>query len=92
MNKLIIAAICLFIAGCAGSSFKYDNARKVEVGMTERQLTALMGKPYSVVSKGDTQIWIWSHANAFTGNSQAVSFIMKDGVVESLPTIPASFK
>ncbi len=90
-NKLIIAAACLLFAGCAGSSFKFDEARKVEVGMTEAQLTNLMGSPYSVVSKGDHQVWIWSHANAFSGNSQVVSFVMKDGKVSSLPTIPKSF-
>lgn len=79
------------IIGCAGTNFKYDSARKVQIGMTEDKLTELMGKPYSVVSKGDTQIWIWSYANALTGNSQSVSFIMKDGKVYNLPTIPASF-
>ncbi|MGZ5056681.1 MAG: hypothetical protein ACXWAT_17295 [Methylobacter sp.] len=90
-NKLIVAAVCLLFAGCAGSSFKFDSARKVEVGMTEGQLTNLMGSPYSVVSKGDHQIWIWSHANALTGKSQSVSFVMQDGKVISLPTIPKSF-
>lgn len=91
MNKIIMAAVCLLLVGCAGSSFKFDEARKVELGMTEAQLTNLMGSPYSVVSKGDRQIWIWSHANALSGTSQSVSFVMKDGKVVSLPTIPKSF-
>lgn len=87
---MILVAVLLMI-GCTGSNFKYDSARKVEVGMTEDQITQLMGKPYSVVSKGETQIWIWSYVNAFTANSQSVSFIMKDGKVYNIPNIPASF-
>jgi len=56
--------------------------------MTEQQVTKLMGRPYSVVSKGEEQIWIWSQANGLTGSSQSVSFIMRDRKVVSVPTIP----
>jgi hypothetical protein len=69
-----------------------DNTRKVEVGMTEQQVTELMGRPYSVTSKGEEQIWVWSHANALSGRSQAVSFIFRGRKVISVPTIPESFK
>ena len=91
-NKILIIAMSLAVVGCAGSRFSFERARQVEVGMNEEQLTKLMGKPYSVVSSGDTQTWIWSYANALTGGSKSVSFIMKDGKVESLPTIPKGFK
>jgi len=89
LSCLIAAAL---LSGCAGSRFKMANARKVEVGMTEQQVTKLMGRPYSVVSKGEEQIWIWSQANGLTGSSQSVSFIMRDRKVVSVPTIPDSFK
>lgn len=87
---MVAVALALLI-GCAGSSFKFDDARRVEVGMTESQLTQLMGKPYSVTSRGDTQIWVWVHYNGLTGGMNKISFIMKDGKVYSVPTIPKSF-
>jgi hypothetical protein len=90
-NKIIVAAVCVFFAGCAGSSFKFDDARRVEVGMTEAQLIDRMGDPYKKIGQKDHEVWIWSHANALSGNSQSVSFIMKDGKVIGLPTIPKSF-
>lgn len=86
---LIIAASVL-LAACAGTPFTFDEARQVKVGMTEQQVMDLMGRPYSVVSKGDSQMWIWSHASAF-GGSQVVSFELKDGKVITVPHIPGAF-
>lgn len=93
MLKLLTSiAIAAALAGCAGSNFSYDNARKVEIGMTEAQLVGLMGQPYSVASRGNEQMWIWSHANGFSGSSKAVSFKVIDGKVAEVPKIPESFK
>jgi len=88
------AAVCLVLAlsGCAGTSFSYDDARKVQIGMTEEQVTQIMGPPYSVVSRADGQMWIWSHANGMTGASRVISFRLMDGKVVEVPTIPTSFK
>lgn len=86
---LIIAAALLLVA-CAGTPFTFGDAAKVRVGMTEQQVTNLMGPPYSVVSKGESQMWIWSHATAF-GGAKSVSFEMKDGLVTTVPTIPKAF-
>jgi hypothetical protein len=85
-------ASALILAGCAGTNFSYDEARKVQVGMTEDQVVSIMGPPYSVVARDGAQMWVWSHANGMTGASRAVSFKMKDGKVAEIPTIPASFK
>lgn len=92
MKRLLASLVILLLAACAGSKFSFDNARQVKVGMNEAEITQLLGAPYSVVSKGDTQIWIWSYANGMTGAHQSVSFPMSGGKVASLPTIPASFK
>jgi len=89
---LVLFAFALVVAGCAGTRFDFDNARKVKVGMTESEVTQIMGKPYSVVSKGDNQIWIWSQANGMTGAHQSISFTMRNGKVDSVPKIPDSFK
>lgn len=86
------AVLALVLSGCAGTSFSYDEARKVKVGMTEEQVTQIMGPPYSVVSRADGQMWIWSHANGVTGASRVISFRLVDGKVVEVPTIPTSFK
>lgn len=86
---LVLAAA---LVGCAGTKFSFERARQVQVGMSETQLTELMGKPYMVKSTGDTQVWVWSHANGLTGGTQMVSFEVKDGKVSSVPSIPAAFK
>lgn len=92
MRYLATLGLLAVLAGCAGSNFSYDNARKVKVGMTEAQVTQLMGRPTSIASRGNEQMWMWSHGNGFTGNGKAVSFKMSEGKVIEVPTIPSSFK
>ncbi|QPG62056.1 outer membrane protein assembly factor BamE [Pseudomonas sp. BIGb0427] len=93
MRRLVaVAALAAVLGGCAGTNFTYDQARQVKVGMTEDQVVELMGPPYSVVSRADGQMWIWSHANGMSGSSRVVSFRMIDGKVVEVPTIPASFE
>ena len=84
--------LAIVLSGCAGTSFSYDDARKVQVGMTEDQVTQIMGPPYSVVSRADGQMWVWSHANGMTGASRVISFKILDGKVVEIPPIPTSFK
>ncbi|RMM55062.1 hypothetical protein ALP96_00269 [Pseudomonas savastanoi pv. glycinea] len=91
LKAYVLASIAL-LAACAGTDFSYDAARKVQLGMSEDQVVQLMGPPYSVVSRVDGQMWVWSHANGMTGASRVVSFKMKDGKVVEVPTIPSSFK
>jgi outer membrane protein assembly factor BamE (lipoprotein component of BamABCDE complex) len=59
MKRLIAAAIlAIFFTGCAGTKIDMARARTVKVGMSEAEITQIMGKPYSVISKGDTQVWV----------------------------------
>ncbi|KJH75328.1 outer membrane protein assembly factor BamE domain-containing protein [Pseudomonas sp. ES3-33] len=90
MKKALIIAAALLLAACAGTPFTFGQANKVKIGMTEDQVYEIMGNPYSVVSKPDSQMWVWSHATAF-GGAKSVSFEFKDGKVATLPTIPKSF-
>lgn len=94
MKKLLLMiTFAALLTGCAaGTPFTYDSARQVKIGMTEAEVVSLMGNPYSVTSRNDEQMWVWSHANAMTGASRVVSFKMKDGKVVEVPTIPASFQ
>lgn len=93
MKRLIVSTVfVLLITGCAGTRFDFDSARRVTVGMTEAQVTSIMGRPYSVTTKGDSQMWTWVQVNGFTGAHQSVLFVMRDGKVESVPKIPDSFR
>jgi outer membrane protein assembly factor BamE (lipoprotein component of BamABCDE complex) len=90
MKKIITIAAALALAACAGTPFSFGQASKVKVGMTEDQLYEIMGNPYSVVSKADSQMWIYTHATAF-GGAKSVSYELKDGKVATVPAIPKSF-
>lgn len=88
---LAILLTAATLAGCAGTSFGWEQARAVRVGMTTQEVEAVLGKPYMVQSRGDgTQSWVWSHGNGITGAARAVSFPVRDGRVIGTPDIPFS--
>ena len=91
-TTLVASVLLALLIGCAGTKFSFDRARQVQVGMTKSQVQGLMGKPYMVTSRDGKEIWVWSYANGMTGGHQSISFIFKDGKVESGPAIPDSFK
>ncbi len=94
-KKLLVIATVFLFAACAGSgSIKWDNARQLKNGMTESEVTALMGRPYAVQLVGDDgqYQWVWVHVNMMTGGApQKMTAIFKDCVVTKVPVIPASF-
>lgn len=84
-------SIAALMYGCAGSKFSFDEARRVKIGMTTSDVQSIMGRPYRVTARDGKEIWIWSYANGLTGAHQSISFVFTNGIVESVPTIPASF-
>lgn len=105
-KALILAATILALTGCASSGRKieWNNARQLHNGQTPAEVTALMGKPYSVRSLGtDKQQWVYVavNVNLLTGTSSSslsVQFtceITSKGqdncLVSQVPSIPASF-
>lgn len=91
MRRISIIILAALLAACAGTAFKWDAARQITTGMSEKEVTALMGPPYLVTSQKNGVIWVWSYADAFAG-SKSVSVVFKDGKVVEPPPIPASFK
>jgi hypothetical protein len=89
--KTLMALTILLLSGCTHSSFKFDDARKVQLGMDERQLINIMGDPKSISSSDDSEVWVWVNYNGFTGKMQKVSYVIKDGKVIDVPAIPKSF-
>ncbi len=90
INRFLLAAVVVVLAGCAGTPFTFGQASQVKVGMTEDQLYEIMGNPYMVTSKEEGQLWVYTHATAF-GGAKSVSFEMKDGKVYKVPYIPKDF-
>ncbi|MCO7566413.1 outer membrane protein assembly factor BamE [Pseudomonas sp. S 311-6] len=87
IQRFLLAAVVVVLAGCAGTPFTFGQASQVKVGMTEAQLYEIMGNPYMVTSREDGQMWVYSHATAF-GGAKSVSFETKDGKVTKVPYIP----
>jgi outer membrane protein assembly factor BamE (lipoprotein component of BamABCDE complex) len=86
-----LLAAALFITGCAGSQFQWHEAARVRVGMTTAQVQQIMGRPYSVVTQGETERWIWSYADVmFTGSVRSFSIQVKNGRVIEVPRIPSN--
>lgn len=82
--------IVALLVACAGTPFKWADARQIEAGMTPAQVTQLIGPPYSVTAAGDKVIYTWSYVGVF-GSSEALSVVFKNGKVVAPPPIPASF-
>lgn len=101
MRKITISIIFIFsmmiLNGCAGKSFTWNDASTVKLGDSGAEVIKKMqGKPYMITtSKVDGKIiekYIWSFANGMTGSSKAVTFILTDNQVTSVPTITESIK
>lgn len=90
VHHFILALAVAILAGCAGTPFTFGQASQVKVGMTEDQLYEIMGNPYMVTSREEGQMWIYSHATAFSG-AKTVSFETKGGKVTKVPYIPKEF-
>lgn len=91
MKHLIILSIVAVLTACAGTPFKWDDARQIKEGMTTNEVTALVGAPNNVTSQGDSLIYVWVYVSSFTG-SRTLSVIFKDGKVTKAPPVPAEFQ
>lgn len=78
--------LVLILSGCAGTNFTWDDAYKVQPGMTEAEVIKILGQPYQKLLKGNQTLLTWSFANGMTGKTKAVSFVLVDGkVTEGIP-------
>ena len=86
---LLSAALC---AACAGSDFQWDKARQIRPGMTEDEVSALMGPPSDVRTQTYGVTWTWAYINPLEGSARATSVGFRDGRVVYRPGVPESFK
>lgn len=89
--KRSIVALCLILSACAGTPFKWDQARQIKEGMTTNEVTAIMGSPTSVTSRSDSLIYVWVHVNGLTAATRSMSVVFKDGKVREAPQIPDTY-
>jgi len=88
---MLVLLAASFLSGCAGTNFNFEQARKVQPGMTSADLEKIMGKPNVVTARGDQQTWVYVHVNAFAG-TRTVSFVLSHDKVQEVPAIPKSFQ
>jgi len=84
MRRCVIA-LTLLLSSCAGTPFQWEDAAKVRNGMTEAEVTAILGKPYSRSQSGNATILTWSFSGL--GETKAVSYRLVDGRVTGQTTI-----
>lgn len=91
MKRLIALLLTAFLLGCAGTPFQWNDARKIEVGMTTEEVTKLVGTPNNVRAQGDILRYVWVYVSSFEGTRTLV-VDFKDNHVITAPPIPDSFK
>jgi outer membrane protein assembly factor BamE (lipoprotein component of BamABCDE complex) len=51
MHRALLSSLfAIALTACAGTYFRWEDARKIQQGMTEQQVLALMGNPAAVAS------------------------------------------
>lgn len=93
--KYLFIASIFIMCGCAGTPFKWDQARLIKDGMSEKELSTIMGAPYQVkVDETGQQLWQWVQVDLYgiSGGTRTLNVALKNGVVVKAPAIPDSFK
>lgn len=89
--RLAAILALLVLAGCAGTRINWDRVRSLQPGTSADEVRDSLGSPYSITSRGDREIWVWSHSNGMTGKTNTLALIMKDGKLVDAPKVPDSF-
>lgn len=91
MKKPYAIVLLAIFYGCAGTPFEWTSARQIKAGMTEREVTTLMGQPYLVKSQPQGITWVWTYVDPMFATRSLV-VVFRDGKVVEVPPIPESFK
>lgn len=85
-KAILICLAALAIASCAtpASTTASYNARKVEIGMTEREVIRIMGRDYDVVAaRANTRTLVWGYNNDRNTRSSEYRMVFVDGKLHS---------
>jgi outer membrane protein assembly factor BamE (lipoprotein component of BamABCDE complex) len=89
--KKLIAILALSLTACAGTPFKWSQARQIQPGMSTTEVTQLVGAPNSVKSQGDVLTYVWVYVSSFSG-TRTLRVDFRDGKAISAPPIPPEFQ
>ena len=89
INAIILTV--LLLTACAGTAFKWSDARKITPGMTTQEVSQLIGQPTSVTSRDGVLIYVWVWVNTFSG-TRSLRVDFKDNKAITAPPIPDSFQ
>jgi len=89
INAIILTV--LLLTACAGTAFKWSDARKITPGMTTQEVAQLIGQPTSVTSRDGVLIYVWVWVNTFSG-TRSLRVDFKDNKAITAPPIPDSFQ
>jgi hypothetical protein len=94
MKKHFILSVLLastLLSACAGTQFKWRDARKINTGMTSEEVIQIMGQPNGIYSQEGKLIYSWYSASLINGN-RGIKIEFKDNKVTEAPAVPNSFK
>lgn len=86
-----VIGAALLLTACYGTRFNWDDARRIQPGMTEQQVVAIMGDPLSVAVTPNGNAWVWTYADGF-GHARTLSVLFKDGKVATAPAVPTALR
>ena len=93
MKKLLLILLACTLTACAtGTPFKWNDARKLEKGMSTAQVKAIMGNPLQVSTANGLLTYVWVSVNSLTFSNQTLRVDFKDDKAIDVPDIPADFK
>lgn len=95
LMKFLTICTPLILAACAGTNFKWDQARQIKPGMSDTELVKLMGPPYMVrVGANGEQLYQWVYADLYgiSGGTRVLNVSLKENKVVTAPVIPDAFK
>ena len=82
LNSILLVFVILNLTGCAGTSFRWEDAERVRVGMHYDEVRAILGHPYKVVSTGPTtEKVVWTIVSIFHESRMVVYFFEDSRVI-----------
>jgi len=94
MKNLFVIVLCVLLSACAGTAFKWSDARRVQAGQSKQEVTQMLGKPTRVSTLPDNNVrYVWVWVNTFAGSTRSLVIDFdQDGKVIKAPPIPEEFQ
>ena len=93
MKKAILASLlasAAALSGCVtGTPVNFESARSLKPGMTETQVTEIMGSPRSTYDDEMKRHYLkWGHSDLMTGAYSNLVLVFQDGKLVAVPGLP----